>query len=185
VKSDLVCGKQKTILRMLMDWSLEIGNIESIRILAHNSESFASFFTKYFKDTEKQFRCKELNILIHNPKIDGNHQVIQEWYSLHENKNKNRNKKLVIRKAKISRRSFFGMVIEFEKHHKIGLIGFYEPLYGPQDEIKPYKRYGVFSQGSSSLLDVIDVYFDYYFYDNSDLVVPPREKEADPDENKI
>jgi len=168
-RSDLACGNQDTILRMLMDRSLVIGKIERIRILAHNSDSFSDPFKDYFSKNEDEFECPVLDILIHNQAVNKDSKVIKDWCSLYEKK---KIYKLEIRKTKEIRRSFFGMIIGFESHRRIGLIGFYEP----QDEVKPYKRYGVFSE-DGSILDVLDLYFNYYFVDNySTLVVPVKEK---------
>jgi len=169
-KSDLVCGKHETILRMLTDWSLEIGKIEEIRILAHNSDSFSEFFIDYFKDNDAEFKCPELSILIHNQDVNKNSGVIKDWCFFC----KKNNIKLEIKKAKIERRSFFGMIIKFERdtHHRIGLIGFYKPQ---DDEVSPSKRYGVFSE-DNSILEVLDEYFDHYFKNASVSIaqIPPK-----------
>jgi len=169
-KSDLVCGNQETILRMLMDWSLGIGKIEEIRILAHNSDSFSGFLIDYFKDNDAEFECTELNILIHNQDVNKSSDVIRDWCSFC----KKNNTKFEIRKAREKRRSFFGMIIKFEReiHHRIGLIGFYKPQDG---EVLPSKRYGVFSEGSS-ILDILDEYFDHYFNNASVLIVQTPQK---------
>jgi len=168
-KSDLVFGDQETILRMLMDLSTDIDKIEKIMILAHTSDSFSGFFMDYFK--KKEFECKELNILIHDQAVNGSSGVIKDWNSFF----KKNDIKHEVRKAKIKRRSFFGMIIEFERgsHHRIGMIGFYKPQ---DEEVLPYKRYGVFNE-DSSILDVLNEYFDYYFNDNYSTVILKNDNE--------
>jgi len=172
-KSDLVFGDQETILHMLMDLSTDVDKIEKIRILAHTSDSFSSFFMDYNK--RKKIKCKELNILIHDQAVNGNSKVIKDWNSFC----KKNDIKHEIRKAKIRRRSFFGMIIEFEResYHRIGMIGFYKPQ---DDELLPYKRYGVFNK-DSSILDVLNEYFDYYFDDNYSTLMLKN----DDDPNKV
>ena len=109
---------------------------------------------------ENRYKTKDLEILIHNPDIDKNHDIIKEWINLKKTK---MTENLHIRRAnEIKRRSFFGMIIEFEKdHHPIGMIGFYKP----QDENNSNKlipfdiRYGVLSK--STVLDVLDEYFEH------------------------
>jgi len=160
-QSDLVCGDLENILRVLIGMSLEIGEIKRIRILAHNSDSFSGLFTDYLK--KKDFKCKELNILVHNPEIERSSDVVKEWHSLYNNKEI---EIMNMRQSKIERRSLFGIIIEFDSHHPIGMIGFYKP----QEKISPYKQYGVFSEGDS-ILDILDGYFDYYFENNYKILI--------------
>jgi hypothetical protein len=166
-QSNLVRGDQEDILHKLLYESLEIGEISRIRILAHNSDSFSEFFTNYFR--RKGFECKELNILVHNHEIDKTSDVVNEWYSLFENKEI---ETIRIRKARIDRRSFFGMIIDFEKHYSIGLIGFYKPQSADIREIiQPFdKRYGIFSEGDS-ILEVLDEYFTHYFNNDNSILL--------------
>jgi len=171
-RSDLAYANQKTILNMLLDLSLDIDRIEKIRILAHTSDSFSKFFIEYFENNEKELKCTELSILIHDQDVNEKSDVVKDWCSFC----KKNSIKLEIRKAKIKRRSFFGIIIEFERdsHHRIGMIGFYKP----QDEVVlPYKRYGVFSE-DNSILDVLDEYFKHYFNENYSTLIPvENEKE--------
>ena len=160
-QTGLVSGDQNNILAMLMNRCLENGEIVRIRILAHNSDSFSCFFTDYFK--KREFECKELNILVHNQEIDKNSDVVKEWYSLYRNKKINI---LKIRQARIDRRSFFGMIIDSESYHRIGLIGFYKPQDADKNQVFPYKQYGVFNEGDS-ILDVLNEYFNHYFDSDS------------------
>jgi hypothetical protein len=176
-QSDLINGNQKNILNILMARSLEIGKIERIRVLAHNSDSFSDFFTAYCEKNE--FKCKELNILVHNQEINENSKVVTDWLSLYRNKEI---ETIIIRKAKIYRRSFFGMIIEFENNHPlIGLIGFYKP---DPDQVIPFdKRYGVFSE-ENSILDVLDENFNYYYYfDNRNNSTPLCHETKNKDNN--
>jgi hypothetical protein len=154
-QNDLFSGEQNNIINILMTRSLDIGKIERIKILAHNSNTFFDSFTTYCN--EKEFKCKELNILVHKQDINENSKVVTDWVSLYKNKEIDT---IMIRKAIIYRRSFFGMIIEFENNRPIGLIGFYEPDH---DQVIPFdKRHGVFSE-DNFILDVLDEYFKYYF----------------------
>jgi len=159
-RSDLACGNQETVLRMLMDWSLEIDGITRIRILAHTSDSFSNILKKYFneKDTENKFENTALKVLIHDQNTNETSKVVKDWLSICKEKGISL---FEIRRTKNTvRRSFFGMVIEFNNHHSIGMIGFYEP----QDQVKAYKHYGVFSE-DGSILDILNKYIEYYFDD--------------------
>lgn len=161
-QNKLFSGDQDNILRILMERSLGIGKIERIRILAHNSDSFSNFFTNHFKKKEKKLECKELYILVHNQNINLDSEVVNDWHSFFKNKEI---ESIQIKKARIDRRSFFGIIIDFEKeHHYIGLMGFYKPQdIDTRDDVHPFeKRYGVFTEGNS-ILDVLDEYFDHYF----------------------
>jgi len=161
-QSDLVSGDLEDILRLLMSHSLLNGEITKIRILARDSGSFSEFFTGYFKDTPLE--CTELEVLIYNPSINKNNPIIDEWAQLFEAKNI---KTLRIRRTdEIKRRSFFGMVVEFERFHSIGLIGFYRPRgRDGSNEVKVINNpYGVFSE-ENSILDVLHAYFNCYFED--------------------
>lgn len=167
-KSDLVNGDREDILRLLMTQSLLNGEITRIKILAHDSSTFSKFFMEYFKDAflkSKEFNCKELDILIHDQRIGPDHDIIKKWHNFYKDKTIDT---LRIRRAERRRRSFFGMVIEFDGHHPIGLIGFYEP----QDEDGENKvnvlnnPYGVFSEEGASILNVLTKYFSYY-WDNA------------------
>jgi hypothetical protein len=168
-ESDLICGDQDSILKILMERCLKTGQkIKKIKILAYTSDSFSGFFTTHFKNRlfdNKPFECRELNILIHNQQIDKNSDVVKKWVSLYKDKEIDT---LEIRKANIYLGSFFGMIIELEMtHHLIGLIGFYEPRI-TGEPIPFNKRYGVFSEGDS-ILDVLDEYFNYYFHSATPL----------------
>jgi len=123
---------------------------------------------EHFKDSlfkNKEFFCKELDILIHDQSIGPDHDIMKKWYNFYKNKSI---QTIRIRRAEKRRRSFFGMVIEFDGQHPIGLIGFYEP----QDEDGGNKvsvindPYGVFGEEGASILNVLTKYFSYY-WDNA------------------
>ena len=160
-QNNLVSGNRDEILRLLVNQSLVSCEIKRIRILAHESSTFAKFFTTYFLD--KRFECTQLDILVHNPAIqDENDKKIAGWIELYTNTNTNTKiGTLRIRNPNgENRRSFYGMVIEFTHHHPIGLIGFYRPL--PNNKVIPFSNsYGVFNE--NSILDVLDEYFEYYW----------------------
>ena len=167
-RSDLVSGERKNILRLLMNHSSLIGEISRIMILAYDSGAFSKFFTDHFKDAlfkSKEFKCNTLEILIHDQKIGPDHEIIKKWLNFYNTKTI---ETLRIRRAADKRRSFFGMVIEFDMYHPIGLIGFYKP----QDENNENtvtvlnNPYGVFSEEGASVLSVLDEYFRHY-WDNA------------------
>jgi len=168
-RSDLVSGDREDIFKLLMSQSLLNGDIKEIRILAHDSSAFSGFFKDHFRN--KSFECKKLHILIHDQHIGPDHEIIKKWDSFIRTKTIG---DLRIRRAEKRRRSFFGMVIEFERQHPIGMIGFYEP----QDEDSGNNinmlnnPYGVFSEEGASILNVLDKYFSHYW----DNAVKLREK---------
>lgn len=176
MRSDLVSGDQKVILNILMNRCLEINKkIKRIRILAYNSITFSDFFTEHFDNgflnsilsRNKEYKLKKLEILVHNPDIDKNHPIVRKWVNLRKNRVI---ENLWIRRATEKRRSFFGMVIEFEQgYHPIGLIGFYQPQGedGGNTVSVLNNPYGVFSEEGSSILSVITEYFNRY-WDNAD-----------------
>jgi len=181
-RSDLVSGNREDILRLLMNHSLLIGEISKIRILAHDSTAFQKFFTEYFKNVlfkNKKFKCKELEILIHDQNIGTDHDIIKKWYNFYNNKTI---EILRIQRVAERRRSFFGMVIEFDMHYPIGLIGFYKP----QDENSGNNvsvlnnPYGVFSEEGSSILCVLDAYINRYI-DSDNITILREEQKKRPD----
>jgi len=180
-RSDMVSGNREDILRLLMNHSMIIGDITKIKILAYDSTAFYKFFVEHFKDTfmkNKEFKCKELEILIHDQSIGPDDDIVKKWYNFYINK---KIEILRIRRAPEKRRSFFGMVIEFDMQHPIGLIGFYKP----QDENNGNNvsvlnnPYGVFSEEGANILDVINAYINRYF--DSDNITILKEKQKHPD----
>jgi len=168
-RSDLVSGNRDNILKLLMDYSSLHGEIKRIMILAHNSNLFLKYFKYHFKTTifnNKKFNCVNLEILIHEQSIDKEHDIIKDWYNFYKN---NEIQFLRIRRTNEKKqRSFFGMVIEFEGHHPIGLIGFYKP----QDEDDKNREelnapYGIFNEEGLSILSVLTEYFNYYWDNNT------------------
>jgi len=159
-QSNLVSGIREDILRLLMNQSSITGEIKRIRIFAHESRSFSKFFASYSEENKKSLEVIELDILIHSPKVDKDHPVIKEWVEILEN---NKIDTLRIRNPdKVDRRSFYGMVIEFKGHLRIGLIGFYQPKGKDNESAIPLNSpYGVFSE--STILDVLDEYFEHYW----------------------
>jgi len=162
-------SEQDAILKDLMDKSLINRGIKKIRILAHTSDSFCDFFTRYFNNKKKAkvLEWIDLNVLIHDRNDDAKDAVVKSWLSFLANKNIN----FEIRRTKtINQRSFFGMIIDFkdQHHHRIGLLGFYKPkLDENTGKIRTInKKYGVTSD-DSSLLDVLDEYFEHYFVDTN------------------
>jgi len=166
-QSNLVSGAREDILRLLMNQSSLTGEIKRIRIFAHQSKSFSKFFSTYPKDNDRSLEDIELNILVHSPKVDKDHDVIKEWNDIFI---KNKIGTLRIRNPeKEDRRSFYGMVIEFKGHLRIGLIGFYQPKSKDNGELIPLNSpYGIFSE--SSILDVLDEYFEHYWGISESLV---------------
>jgi len=164
-RSDLVSGDREDILRLLINHSLLIGEITRISILAYNSTAFSDFFIEHFRNTllrKKEFKCELLEILIHDQTKGPNDDIIKKWHNFYKSK---QIKTLKIRRAAERRRSFFGMVIEFDMHHPIGLIGFYKPQNEDNNnEVKEITNpYGVFSEEGSSVLKVLTGYFSYYW----------------------
>jgi len=160
-QNNLVSGNREDILRLLMNQSSINGEIKRIRILAHESVTFAKLFKSYSEDKNNRFECMQLDILVHNPTIqDEKDPKISGWVDLYVNKKINN---LQIRNPEnVDRRSFYGIVIEFTHHNPIGMIGFYRPPYTQGNTLIPFNNsYGVFSQ--SSILDVLDEYFEYYW----------------------
>jgi len=176
-QSDVVSGDQDLILNILMDHCSAIGEkIKKIRISAYNSDTFFKFFVTYFKN-KQSLECEKLMILMHNQDEKETGKIADGWISLIKGKIDSHE----IRRAKTDRRSFFGMTIEFESYHSIGLIGFYKPQDADnRNEVIPNsfeKRYGVFSK-RSSILDVLDEYFNYYFNDNHSKLLKEEPKKT-------
>jgi len=160
-QNNLVSGNRNDILRLSMNQSSLNGEIKRIRIFAHESSTFAKYFKAHFE--KKSFDCIQLDILVHNPAIQNeNHPLIADWITLYNNTNTKIATLRIRNPESEKRRSFYGMVIEFTHHHSIGMIGFYRPPYKSDDSIIPFNTsYGVFSE--SSILDVLDEYFEYYW----------------------
>jgi len=174
-RNGLVSGNQNDILRLLMNHSLLIGDITRIRILAYNSKTFLEFFTEHFKDSffrNKEFKCTELEILIYDQSKGPDDDIIKKWHKFYKDKTI---KTLRIKRAAESRRSFFGMVIEFDGQHS-GLIGFYKPKNKDNsNEVSGLNNpYGVFSEDSASILGVLTEYFNYY-WDNAHVLIEETE----------
>ena len=139
--------------------------------MAHTSDSFYDFFKKYFKNKEREkiFECTILKVLIHNQNEKKQVEVGNNWHALYTSKKIHTFE--VRRTINLERRSFYGMIIDFEKHqyHRIGLLGFYEPKQGRDvvnNTIDPLKmKYGIISK-DTSLLDVLDKNFEHYFNDD-------------------
>jgi hypothetical protein len=168
----VVSSKQDDLVKKLLDKSLKNHGIKSIRIIAHTSDSFYNYFMKYFKNKkkEKEFECTELKVLMHCQDENKKDEVGKNWGAFFKD-TKIRTFE-VRRTIDLERRSFFGMIIDFERHlhHRIGLLGFYEPKQNEDPEnsvISPLKmKYGVIS-GDNSLLEVLDKNFEHYFNDNA------------------
>jgi len=161
-QSNLVSGGRDDILRLLMNQSSLTGEIKRIRIFAHQSRGFSNFFSTYYiKVSDNSLAGVELDVLIHSPQVkDKEHDVIKEWDNIFKN---TKIETMRIRNPKqADRRSFYGMVIEFKGHLRIGLIGFYQPQNKDDGDAIPLNTpYGVFSE--SSILDVLDEYFEHYW----------------------
>jgi len=183
----VVSNKQDDLVKKLMDQSLRNRGIKSIRILAHTSDSFYNYFMKYFKnkENERKFECTVLKVLIHSQYENKQVEVGNNWRTFYTSKKIHTVE--VRRTNKLERRSFFGMIIDFDKHqhHRIGMLGFYEPKQSRNAEnsvIDPLKmKYGVVSE-DSSLLDVLDKNFEHYFNDDaySESVVKETKQDTTP-----
>jgi len=173
VKQDnLISGRRDDILRLLMNQRSLNGEIKRIRILAHESVTFAKFFKNYC-EKNNSFQFMDLDILVHSPTIqDENDPRIADWVWLYDNK---KIETLQIRNPDLNRSPFYGIVIEFTLPHSIGLIGFYRPPYTQDDSIIPFNTsYGVLNE--SSILGVINDYFEFYWGNAKTVTVTERFK---------
>jgi len=179
-RTGLDTAAQQAIMKKLMNRCLDEsrGEIKNIRILAHNSSSFSDFFTSDFKDVS--FKCSQFEILVYDYTVDVKHKIVKDWMAFNTEGIKN----LWIRKVKNIHQkflpSFFGMVVEFDGHYPMGMIGFYKPRINKPN--KPNKNnkdnksilplgncYGVLNE-EHSILEVLNEYFRWYWNDKSDEI---------------